>query len=251
MNSPAAERYIVCLPTYNECENLEPMIMAIAAARERAMIAGDVLVIDDGSPDGTGQIADHLAAEHDWVHVLHRTHKEGLGRAYLAGFDWALERDYAYILEMDCDFSHDPGRLPDLLAAAQHGADLVLGSRYVHGGGVRDWSAARRIISRSGCLYAQAFLQLGIHDLTGGFKCFRRAVLEAIDLADVTAEGYAFQIEMTYRTSLLGFRIEEIPITFTDRVAGGSKMSRRIVAEASWRVPSLRLRALRHELPRN
>ena len=251
MSSPAAERFVVCLPTYNERENLENMIEAIGVARERASIVGDVLVIDDGSPDGTGQIADTLAAKLPWVHVLHRTQKEGLGRAYLAGFRWALERDYAYILEMDCDFSHDPGRLPDLLAAAQNGADLVLGSRYVRGGGVRDWSAVRPVISRGGCLYAQAFLQLRIHDLTGGFKCFRRAVLEAIELDGVTAEGYAFQIEMTYRTSLLGYRIEEIPITFTDRVAGGSKMSRRIVAEASWRVPSLRLRALRHELPRN
>jgi len=184
------------------------------------------------------------------VHVLHRTAKEGLGRAYLAGFRWALDRGYAYICEMDCDFSHDPARLPDLVATAQHGADLVIGSRYTRGGGVRDWSLARRVISRGGCLYAQAFLQLRVHDLTGGFKCFRRAVLEAIDLDDVTAEGYAFQIEMTYRTSLLGFRIQEVPITFTDRVAGGSKMSRRIVAEASWRVPSLRVRALRRELPR-
>ena len=251
MSTSATERFVVCLPTYNERENLERMIESIAVARERATIPGDVLVIDDGSPDGTGEIADRLAAEHDWVHVLHRTAKEGLGRAYLAGFRWALERDYAYICEMDCDFSHDPGRLPDLVATAQHGADLVIGSRYTHGGGVRDWSFARRVISRGGCLYAQAFLQLPIHDLTGGFKCFRRAVLEAIDLDDVTAEGYAFQIEMTYRTSLLGFRIEEVPITFTDRVAGGSKMSRRIVAEASWRVPSLRVRALRRELPRS
>lgn len=250
MSSAATERFVVCVPTYNERENLERMIAAIGAARERATIPGDVLVIDDGSPDGTGEIADRLAAEHDWVHVLHRTAKEGLGRAYLAGFHWALERGYDYICEMDCDFSHDPGRLPDLVATAQRGADLVIGSRYTRGGGVRDWSLARRVISRGGCLYAQAFLQLGIRDLTGGFKCFRRAVLEAIDLDDVTAEGYAFQIEMTYRTSLLGFRIEEVPITFTDRVAGGSKMSRRIVAEASWRVPSLRVRALRHELPK-
>jgi len=251
MSTAATERFVVCVPTYNERENLERMIEAIAVARERATISGDVLVIDDGSPDGTGEIADRLAAQHDWVHVLHRTAKEGLGRAYLAGFRWALDQGYDYICEMDCDFSHDPGRLPDLVAAAQRGADLVIGSRYTRGGGVRDWSLARRVISRGGCLYAQAFLQLGIRDLTGGFKCFRRAVLEAIDLDDVTAEGYAFQIEMTYRTSLLGFRIEEVPITFTDRVAGGSKMSRRIVAEASWRVPSLRVRALRRELPRS
>ncbi|MGI9117379.1 MAG: polyprenol monophosphomannose synthase [Gaiellales bacterium] len=250
MSASPDQRFVVCLPTYNERENIERMIAAIEAARGRSPIPGDVLVIDDGSPDGTGAIADRLAAEHAWVHVLHRTAKEGLGRAYLAGFRWALDRGYDYVLEMDCDFSHDPGRIPDLVEAARGGADLVLGSRYTHGGGVRDWSLARRVISRGGCLYAQAFLQLGVHDLTGGFKCFRREVLEAIDLGDVTAEGYAFQIEMTYRASLLGFRIQEVPITFTDRVAGGSKMSRRIVAEASWRVPSLRLRALRHELPR-
>ncbi len=251
MSTAPTERFVVCLPTYNERENLERMIEAIGLARERTSIEGHVLVIDDSSPDGTGQIADDLAARHAWVHVLHRTAKQGLGRAYLAGFHWALARDYAYILEMDCDFSHDPRRLPDLVAAAQRGSDLVIGSRYVHGGAVRDWSAMRRVISRGGCFYAQIFLQLGINDLTSGFKCFRRAVLETIDLDDVTAEGYAFQIEMTYRTSLLGFAIEEIPITFTDRVAGGSKMSRRIVAEASWRVPLLRLRSLRRKLPRN
>ncbi len=250
MSAPPVERFVVCLPTYNERENLERMIDAIAAARERAPIDGDVLVIDDGSPDGTGEIADALAARHPWVHVLHRTAKEGLGRAYLAGFHWALERGYAYVLEMDCDFSHDPARIPDLVAMARTDADLVIGSRYVRGGGVRDWSAVRRLISRGGCLYAKVLLQLPVSDLTGGFKCFRRAVLEAIDLGDVSAEGYAFQIEMTYRTALLGFRIREIPITFTDRVAGGSKMSRRIVAEASWRVPTLRARALRGRLPR-
>lgn len=250
MSASSAERFVVCLPTYNERENLERMVDAIAAARERAPIDGDVLVIDDGSPDGTGEIADALAARHPWVHVLHRTAKEGLGRAYLAGFRWALERDYAYVLEMDCDFSHDPARIPDLVTMARADADLVIGSRYVRGGGVRDWSAVRRLISRGGCLYAKVLLQLPVSDLTGGFKCFRRAVLEAIDLDDVSAEGYAFQIEMTYRTALLGFRIREIPITFTDRIAGGSKMSRRIVAEASWRVPTLRARAARGRLPR-
>ena len=250
MTADRPERFVVCLPTYNERENLERMIDAIAAARERIGIPGDVLVIDDGSPDGTGEIADAIAARLDWVHALHRTAKEGLGRAYIAGFRWALERDYAYVLEMDCDFSHDPSRIPDLVDRARGGADLVLGSRYTRGGGVRDWPLARRAISRSGCLYARAILGIGVADLTGGFKCFRRAVLEAIDLDAVGAEGYSFQIEMTYRTALLGYRIEEIPITFTDRVAGGSKMSRRIVAEASWRVPALRLRALRDQLPR-
>ena len=163
------------------------------------------------------------------------------GTAYLAGFRWALERDYAYICEMDCDFSHDPGRLPDLVATAQRGADLVIGSRYTHGGGVRDWSFARRVISRGGCLYAQAFLQLPIHDLTGGFKCFRREVLESLPLDEVGSAGYVFQVEMTYRTILQGFRVVEVPITFTDRVRGSSKMRGRIVLEAAWRVPGLRL----------
>ena len=210
----------------------------------------DVLVIDDGSPDGTGEIADQLAATRPWLHVLHRQAKEGLGRAYLDGFRWALQRDYDQILEMDCDFSHDPARIPALRAAVANGADVALGSRYVAGGGVRDWGLARRIISRGGCLYAQVILQLPVHDLTGGFKCFDRRVLEAISLADVGAEGYAFQIEMTYRARLLGFTVVEVPIIFSDRVRGGSKMSRRIVAEAAWRVPQLRWRALRGRIPR-
>ena len=250
MSTAPGEQFVICLPTYNERENLERMVEALAASREECTINGDVLIVDDGSPDGTGEIADALAARLPWVHVLHRTEKQGLGKAYLAAFHWALERGYSYILEMDCDFSHDPARVPALVAAAQQGADLVLGSRYVRGGGVRDWSIVRRIISRSGCLYARILLQLPVNDLTGGFKCFRRGVLEAIDLADVAAEGYTFQIEMTYRAALLGFRIVELPITFTDRVAGGSKMSRRIVLEASWRVPSLRVRSLRQQLPR-
>jgi dolichol-phosphate mannosyltransferase len=228
MSTASDERFLVCLPTYNERENLEQMIEALGIARGRAEIPGDVLVIDDGSPDGTGAIADRLVAEHDWVHVLHRTTKEGLGRAYLAGFRWALERDYAYVLEMDCDFSHDPARIPDLVHTARAGADLVLGSRYVRGGGVRDWSAVRRAISRGGCLYAKVLLQLPVSDLTGGFKCFRRAVLEAIDLDAVSAEGYAFQIEMSFRAWKLGFRLQEVPIVFVDRVAGQSKMSKKI-----------------------
>ena len=182
--------------------------------------------------------------------MLHRTAKEGLGRAYLAGFAWALEREYDQVLEMDCDFSHDPARIPALRAAVANGADVALGSRYVAGGGVRDWGLARRIISRGGCRYAQVILQLPVHDLTGGFKCFDRRVLEAISLADVGAEGYAFQIEMTYRARLLGFTVVEVPIIFSDRVRGGSKMSRRIVAEAAWRVPQLRWRALRGRIPR-
>jgi dolichol-phosphate mannosyltransferase len=240
---------ILCLPTYEERENLARMIDAVDAVRAASPDL-DVLVIDDGSPDGTGEIADELALTRPWLHVLHRTAKQGLGRAYLAGFAWALERGYDQVLEMDCDFSHDPARIPALRAAVANGADVVLGSRYVAGGGVRDWGLARRIISRGGCLYAQVILQLPVHDLTGGFKCFDRRVLEAISLADVGAEGYAFQIEMTYRARLLGFTVVEVPIIFRDRVRGGSKMSRRIVAEAAWRVPQLRWRALRGRIPR-
>jgi dolichol-phosphate mannosyltransferase len=240
---------ILCLPTYDERENLARMIDAVDAVRATCPDL-DVLVIDDGSPDGTGEIADELALRRPWLHVLHRAAKEGLGRAYLAGFAWALERDYDQVLEMDCDFSHDPARIPALRTALANGADLALGSRYVAGGGVRDWGLARRIISRGGCLYAQLLLQLPLHDLTGGFKCFDRRVLEAIALDDVGAEGYAFQIEMTYRARLLGFTVVEVPIVFSDRVRGGSKMSRRIVAEAAWRVPQLRWRALRGSIPR-
>jgi dolichol-phosphate mannosyltransferase len=241
---------ILCLPTYEERENLARMVDAVDAVRAASPDL-DVLVIDDGSPDGTGEIADELALTRPWLHVLHRTAKEGLGRAYLAGFAWALEREYDQVLEMDCDFSHDPARIPALRAAVANGADVALGSRYVAGGGVCDWGLARRIISRGGCLYAQVILQLPVHDLTGGFKCFDRRVLEAISLADVGAEGYAFQIEMTYRARLLGFTVVEVPIIFSDRVRGGSKMSRRIVAEAAWRVPQLRWRALRGRIPRH
>jgi dolichol-phosphate mannosyltransferase len=244
----ADDRFLLCLPTYDERENLESMIEALGAVRERTPIPGDVLVIDDNSPDGTGAIADELARDRPWLHVLHRADKEGLGRAYLAGFRWALERDYAYVLEMDCDFSHDPEAVPSLLGAAIGGADLVLGSRYVAGGGVRDWGLSRRVISAGGCLYARAILGVRVRDLTGGFKCFRRAVLERIPLGDVDAQGYMFQIEMTYRTLRNGFTVVEVPITFADRRLGGSKMSRRIVLEAVRRVPELRLGALRHKL---
>jgi dolichol-phosphate mannosyltransferase len=226
------------------------MVEALALVRGETPVPGDVLVIDDASPDGTGQIADRLAADRDWLHVLHRERKEGLGRAYLAGFRWALERGYAYVLEMDCDFSHDPGAVPTLLQTAVDGADVVLGSRYVRGGGVRDWSLARRVISRGGCLYAQVLLGMRVHDLTGGFKCFRRAVLEAVDLDAVDAQGYMFQIEMTFRAARLGFRIVEVPITFSDRVEGGSKMSRAIVLEAVRHVPALRIAAFAGRVPR-
>jgi dolichol-phosphate mannosyltransferase len=241
---------LICLPTYNERENLAAMVDAIDAVR--GLVDGlEVLVIDDSSPDGTGALADRLAESRPWLHVLHRAAKEGLGRAYLAGFAWALERSYDRVLEMDCDFSHDPGRIPALVdATAAGGADLALGSRYVDGGGVRNWGLVRRVISAGGCLYARILLSLGVRDLTGGFKCFRREVLEAIELETVRSEGYAFQIEMTYRAVLLGFRVQEVPIVFTDRIAGGSKMSRRIVLEAAWRVPQLRWRAIRREIPR-
>jgi dolichol-phosphate mannosyltransferase len=203
-----------------------------------------VLVIDDSSPDGTGEIADRLAGELDYVDVLHRERKEGLGPAYLAGFARALAGGAELVLEMDCDFSHDPADVPRLIAAAEAGADLVLGSRYVEGGSIGDWGALRRAVSAGGSLYARLLLGVPVRDLTGGFKCFRRRVLESIDLDSVHARGYAFQIELTYRALRKGFRVAEVPIRFVDRTHGGSKMSRTIVLEAVWNVPLLRLRAL-------
>jgi dolichol-phosphate mannosyltransferase len=202
-----------------------------------------VLVIDDNSPDGTGEIADRLATEDEHVQVLHRPLKAGLGPAYLAGFRRALELGAERIFEMDCDFSHDPADVPRLAAAAES-ADLVLGSRYAPGGGTRNWGLLRRFISRGGSLYAQLLLQLPVRDLTGGFKCYRREVLERIDLDAITSLGYAFQIETTYRALRAGFRVVEVPITFADREVGGSKMSNAIVVEAVWKVPVLRARAL-------
>lgn len=231
-----ARKALICLPTYDERENLGPMVAAVLAAAPLA----DVLVIDDNSPDGTGQLADALAAKEPRVKVLHRAGKEGLGKAYLAGFAWALARDYGLVLEMDCDFSHDPRHLPELLAAAGS-ADLVLGSRYVAGGGTVNWGLGRKLISRGGSLYARTILGLSVRDLTGGFKCFRREVLEGIDLASVQCTGYAFQIELTYRAARRGFKIQEVPITFVDRRVGHSKMSRRIVLEAIRKVWSIRL----------
>ncbi len=237
----AALRATICLPTYNERDNLEQMLHALGGV----LRDGDrVLVIDDGSPDGTGEIADRLAAELGFVDVLHREQKEGLGPAYLAGFRRVLAGDAELVLEMDCDFSHDPADVPRLISAAEQGADLVLGSRYVPGGSIPDWGLARRAVSSAGNLYARIFLQSPIHDLTGGFKCFRRRVLESIDLDAIDSKGYAFQIETTYRARRAGFRVEEVPIVFVDRERGGSKMSRSIVAEAMWKVPRLRLRAL-------
>lgn len=237
-------KYLVCLPTYNEKDNVEPMVRALRALD---LVDLHVLVIDDNSPDGTGAIADRLAAEDDHVHVLHRERKEGLGPAYLAGFRRALELDADLIFELDCDFSHDPADVPRLAAAAEH-ADLVLGSRYVHGGGTRNWGFVRRFVSRGGSLYAQVLLQVGLRDLTGGFKCYRRKVLETIDLHGISSLGYAFQIETTYRALRAGFRVVEVPITFSDREVGGSKMSKGIVLEAIWRVPVLRARALLRRL---
>jgi dolichol-phosphate mannosyltransferase len=232
-------RATVCLPTYSERENLPRMIEALAAV----LRDGDrVLVIDDNSPDGTGHIADDLAAKHPFVDVLHRPEKEGLGRAYVAGFHRVLETDAELILEMDCDFSHDPRDVPRLIATAEEGADLVLGSRYVPGGGTRNWGLVRRLISKGGSVYTALFLRMGVKDPTGGFKCFRRPVLEALDLDAITPRGYAFQIETTWRVKRAGFRVVEIPITFADREVGHSKMSRSVVLEAVWRVPLLRLR---------
>jgi dolichol-phosphate mannosyltransferase len=227
----------VCLPTYNERENLEPMVHALADKAVR------VLVIDDNSPDGTGQIADRLARELDYVRVLHRPKKEGLGPAYIAGFRQALADGAELVLEMDCDFSHSPDDVPRLVAAARD-ADLVIGSRYVEGGSIGDWGRLRRLVSAGGSWYARILLDAEVRDLTGGFKCYRRRVLEAIALDRIESRGYAFQIETTYRTLRAGFRVVEVPIRFVDREEGGSKMSKAIVAEAVWKVPALRLRAL-------
>ena len=203
-----------------------------------------VLVIDDGSPDGTGELADRLAAELGYVDVLHRSRKEGLGPAYLAGFKHALAGGAELVLEMDCDFSHDPKDVPRLIGAVESGADVALGSRYARGGGVRNWGLVRRFISAGGSFYARVILGVTVRDLTGGFKCYRRQVLETIDLDAVTSKGYAFQIETTYRALQNGFTVVEVPITFVDRVVGGSKMSKAIVVEAVWKVPLLKLAAL-------
>jgi dolichol-phosphate mannosyltransferase len=230
----------VCLPTYNERHNLEPMLRALTDVLPEG---GRVLVIDDSSPDGTGELADRLASELGRVDVLHRPRKEGLGPAYLAGFRRALGDGAGLVLEMDCDFSHDPADVPRLIEAAGE-ADLVLGSRYCDGGRVENWSVLRRAISAGGSLYARLLLGIGVRDLTGGFKCYRRTALEAIDLDAISSVGYAFQIETTYRVLRAGFRVVEVPITFADREVGISKMSRGIVLEAVWRVPLLRAAAL-------
>ncbi len=236
-----ALRATVCLPTYNERENVERMVRTLHG------LGVNVLVIDDNSPDGTGDIADGLAAELDGVSVLHRQRKEGLGPAYLAGFRRALDDGAELILEMDCDFSHDPADVRRLIDAAGS-TDLVLGSRYAKGGGTRNWGLLRRFVSRGGSLYAQVILRLHVRDLTGGFKCYRRAVVEALPLDEIDSKGYAFQIETTYRAVRTGFSVREVPIVFADRVEGGSKMTKSIVVEAVWKVPALRLAALRGRL---
>jgi dolichol-phosphate mannosyltransferase len=231
------------LPTYNEAENLQAIVTAAGEVLAGAAPDGfRVLVVDDGSPDGTGQIADGLAAEREWVQVLHRAEKNGIGPAYLAGFRHALDHGAGCVMEMDSDFSHDPADLARLLAAVHAGADLALGSRYVPGGGVREWGWLRRFVSEGGSTYARWVLGLRVKDLTGGFKCFRREVLEAIHFDGVRSQGYAFQVELTYRAVQAGFRVVEVPIVFRDRQRGTSKMSWRIAAEAMWLVPLLRFR---------
>jgi dolichol-phosphate mannosyltransferase len=232
----------ICLPTYDERANIEAMLRALEP------LGVHVLVVDDNSPDGTGEIADRLAQELAFVSVLHRRAKEGLGPAYVAGFRRALADGADLILEMDCDFSHDPADVPRLIAACESGADVALGSRYVPGGGTENWGRMRRLVSTGGSWYARKLLGVGIRDLTGGFKCYRRRVLEEIDLDAIRARGYAFQIETTYRAIRAGFDVVEVPIVFADRTAGQSKMSRTIVLEAVTQVPALRFAALRGEL---
>jgi dolichol-phosphate mannosyltransferase len=232
------------LPTFNEAENIEAILRAADAVLAGAAPEGHrILVVDDSSPDGTGEIAERLAAELGTIEVLHRSEREGLGPAYLAGFAHSLDAGATHVMEMDSDFSHDPNDLVRLLAAVREGADLALGSRYLPGGGVTDWGLLRQFVSRGGSWYARVVLGLEVRDLTGGFKCFRREVLEAIDLPTVRSQGYAFQVELTYRAVLAGFRVVEVPITFRDRQLGRSKMSWRIAVEAMILVPQLRRRA--------
>ena len=230
------------LPTYNEAENIEAVVQAALARLADTGLPHIILVVDDNSPDGTGQIADRLAARIAEVQVLHRPSKEGLGRAYLAGFEQALAGGAELVMQMDCDFSHDPADLPRLIAAAG-ATDIVLGSRYVPGGGVSNWALSRRLLSRGGCAYARLILGVPVRDLTGGFKCWNRSALEGLDLEGVDSHGYGFQIEMTYRAVKAGLTVAEIPIVFRERSEGKSKMDNRITLEAVWKVPALRLKA--------
>ena len=218
---------LIIIPTYNETENLRPILAAIFSY----VSATDILVVDDNSPDGTGELADAIASEDTRVHVLHRPGKLGLGTAYIAGFKYAIAHGYDAVFEMDADFSHDPRYLPDFLEAIEY-ADLVIGSRYVHGGGTPNWSLVRRFISGGGNIFARFMLGISVHDCTAGYRCYRREVLENIDLESIQSQGYAFQVELAYRVMQQGFRIVEIPITFMDRRVGKSKMSRKIVIEA-------------------
>jgi dolichol-phosphate mannosyltransferase len=233
-------RIWIVIPTYNEAENIGPIVRAVSD--EMSKIApGEyrILIVDDNSADGTGELADGLTDELDQLEILHRAAKDGLGRAYLAGFEHALANGAELVVQMDADFSHDPKSLGTLLTAAEE-ADLVLGSRYVEGGAVRNWGILRKVISRGGSAYARAVLRVNVRDLTGGFKCVRRPVLETIDLASLRADGYVFQIELTYRAIQSGFDVREVPIVFVDRAAGSSKMSWNIAIEAMLLVPSLR-----------
>jgi dolichol-phosphate mannosyltransferase len=239
-------RVVVCLPTYNERANLEPLVRSLGEVLAGSALEARLLVVDDSSPDGTGEAADRLAAELPFLSVLHRSRKEGLGPAYVAGFRQALAEGAERIVQMDADFSHDPADVPRLLDAAEE-ADLVLGSRYVEGGGTENWGAGRQAISRFGSLYARAILGLPLRDLTGGFKCWRREALAALPLERIRTRGYAFQIETTYRAIAAGLSVVEVPIVFAERRAGGSKMTRGIVVEAMAKVPELRFRrALGH-----
>ena len=233
------KRALIIFPTYNEKENIEKIVHAVLPLDPRV----HVLIVDDNSPDGTGKIADKLVADEANVNVLHRSNKEGLGKAYIAGFKWALERDYDYIFEMDADFSHGPEYIRDFLREIQE-HDLVLGSRYISGVNVINWPMSRLLLSYFANMYTQIITGLPIKDATGGFKCFRREVLESINLDDVKASGYSFQIEMTMRAWKKGFKIKEIPIIFTDRIAGNSKMSKKIMREAIWMVWMLRLKSM-------
>ena len=237
------ERALVVVPTYNEAMNLPSIVPQILEQDPRL----EVLIVDDNSPDGTGRLADQMAAADPRVHVLHRPGKGGLGKAYLAGFRWALERDYELVFEMDADFSHDPKFLVEFLRAVED-ADLVVGSRYKTGVNVINWPISRLLLSLGANQYARCITGLPITDSTGGFKCFRRRVLEAIDFDRVRSNGYAFQIEMSFRAWKKGFRLVEIPIVFTDRVEGQSKMNKRIVREAIWMVWWLRLKSLAGQL---